>query len=94
MRESSGESFVHVVSVGFLRIVAVDQDDIAGDDFCVNITAVHIVSGINNSNGAHHDFVLLSVSVYEWGRTLKQHISTAGFVGCVPTDAPTSEKSG
>ena len=31
---------------------------------------------------------------YEWGRTLKQHISTAGFVGCVPTDAPTSEKSG
>lgn len=32
--------------------------------------------------------------LYEWGRTLKQHISTAGFEGCVPTDAPTSEKSG
>jgi hypothetical protein len=45
-------------------------------------------------NGAHHGFVLLSVSVYEWGRTLKQHISAAGFVGCVPTDAPTRKKTG
>ena len=44
-------------------------------------------------NRAHHDFVLLSVSVYEWGRTLKQHNSTAGFVGCVPTDAPTRKKT-
>ena len=26
--------------------------------------------------------------------TLKQHISTAGFVGRVPTDAPTREKTG
>ncbi len=39
-------------------------------------------------------FVLLSVSVYEWGRTLEQHISTAGFVGRVPTDAPTRKKTG
>ncbi len=87
-------SFVHVVSVGRFYLVTVDQDDIAGDEFRVNVTAVHIISGINNSNGAHHGFVLLSASVCEWGRTLKQHISTAGFVGCVPTDAPTSEKSG
>ena len=42
----------------------------------------------------YHGFVLLSVSVYEWGRTLKQHISAAGFVGCVPTDAPTRKKTG
>ncbi|MBQ6382642.1 MAG: hypothetical protein IJJ42_03460 [Clostridia bacterium] len=53
-----------------------------------------IVSGVDNSNGVHHGFVLLSVSVYEWGRTLKQHISAAGFVGCVPTDAPTRKKTG
>jgi hypothetical protein len=25
---------------------------------------------------------------------LKQHISAAGFVGCVPTDAPTRKKTG
>ena len=53
-------SFVHVVSVCLFYLVTVDQDDIAGDEFRVNITAVHIVSGINNSNGAHHGFVLLS----------------------------------
>ena len=47
--------------------VSVDQDDIAGDEFCVNITGVHIISGVNNTNRAHHDFVLLSVLVFEGG---------------------------
>ena len=55
-------SFVHVVSVSFFHFVAVDQDDIPGDEFRINVTAVHIVTGINNSNGDHHGFVLLSVS--------------------------------
>ena len=41
-----------------------------------------------------YNFVLLSVLALRMAGTLKQHISTAGFVGRVPTDAPTREKTG
>jgi hypothetical protein len=57
-------SFVHIVGVRFFNFIAVDQDDIAGNEFREDITAVHIVFGINDANGTHDDDLLSNSVVY------------------------------
>ena len=51
-------SFIYVVDKPFLDLIAVNNDDIAGEKSCVDITAVDIIFGIIDSDGTHSDDLL------------------------------------
>ena len=51
-------SFIYVVDKPFLDLVVVNNDDIACEKSCVDITAVDIIFDINDSDETHSDDLL------------------------------------